>query len=204
MKTEKNIVIFVDFGGVYFNNTNPVITKKFSKKFGTTEKKILDALLGPNYAAHATGKSTEKRYWKHVAAKLKITEKQSHELRNEWYLHAKPQDGMPKLVRSLKKKYKVAALSSITPGWIEYFEKKYKISRRFYDHHYSFIHGVDKPSAKFFLSAAKKMNAKPKDCIVIDDNRKFISAVKKAGGITILFKDAKDAEVKLRKMGVEI
>ncbi len=109
---------------------------------------------------------------------------------------------MEKLIRRLRKEYRVAALSSITSPWIELMEKKYKISKRFHDHHYSYDHGIDKPDARFFLSAARKMNVKPEDCIVVDDMKKFLTAVRKTGAKTILFKNAKQLEKELKKLGV--
>jgi len=49
-------------------------------------------------------------------------------------------------------------------------------------------HGIDKPSAELFKRAVKKMSVKPHDCIVIDDYKEFLDAVKKTGAKTILFK----------------
>ena len=202
-KIQNTPLIMIDFGGVYFSSAFPLI-KKFSKKLGISEKKIREAFMGTNWTEHATGNSTEEKYWRNFSDKLKISEKQMQKIRKEWYSYSVPNDGMANLVKKLKKKYKVTALSSIISGWIEFLEKKYKISKRFHDHHYSYNHGVDKPDAKLFLSAARKMNVKPEDCVVVDDNKKFLAAVKKTGARIILFKDAKHLEKQLMKIGVEI
>ena len=196
-------VIFIDFGGVYFTSSMPLV-KIYAKKFGVTEKRLHDALIGENWNAHATGKIKEKTYWRNVTAAAGITKEQTEAYRTTWYYYSKPNPGMKTLIRKLKKNYKVAALSSAIIGWIEVLEKKYKISKHFHEHHYTYDHGIDKPSAKFFLSAAKKMGTKPEDCIVVDDMKAFLDEVKKTGARTILFKNAKQLEAQLKKMGIEI
>ena len=204
MKAQRTrTVIFIDFGGVYFRSSVPIIGK-FAKKLGISEKKMYEALMGPNWAAHVIGKSDENKYWRYVAEKLNISEKQAYQIRKAWYGYSFPNKGMALLITKLKKKYTVAALSSIIIGWVEALEKKYKISNHFHEHHYTYDHGIDKPSEKFFLSAAKKMKVKPEDCIVVDDMKVFLDAVKRTGARTILFKNAKQLEAQLRKMGVEV
>lgn len=201
-KTMHQPVIMIDFGGTYFMSSRPLV-KKFAKELGVSEKKVKEALMGLGWAEHATGRSDEKRYWKYFSNTLNTSEKKTEKMRKEYYSYSIPQDGMAQLVRKLKKKYTVAALSSIIVGWVEMLEKKYRISNRFHDHHYSYDHGIDKPDAKFFESAASRMNAKPENCIVVDDNKTFLAAVKKTGAKTILFKNAKQLERDLRKLGVE-
>ncbi|MFH0949386.1 MAG: HAD-IA family hydrolase [Candidatus Aenigmatarchaeota archaeon] len=197
-------IIMIDFGGVYFRNSTIPTAKKFSKKWGLSQKKIINALVGHNWTEYAEGGCDGKDYWNYVSDKLNISEKQTKQIRRAWYSFATPQNGMVNLVRRLKKKYKIAVLSSITMEWIEFLEKKYKISNRFHDHHYSCDHRIDKPDARFFESAMRKMKAKPENCIVIDDNKTFIDAVKKIGAKTILFKNAKQLELELKKIGVEV
>ena len=197
-------VIMIDFGGVYFTTARYAVTDKFSKKFNMPQKKIINALMGSNWTKYATGKSDEKKYWKHISKKLDISKRQTQELRKAFYSYPSLNTGMVDLVKRLKEKYRIVVLSSNIVGWVKFLEKKYKLSEEFHEQHYSFNHGIDKPSARFFLSAAKKMKTKPENCIVIDDNKIFISAVKKTGARTILFKNAKQLEKDLIKLGVEI
>ncbi len=202
-KTKEKYVIFIDMGGVYFTDANRPIPRRFSRKFNIPREKILEALLG-NWTKHAEGRYNEDKFWKDIMNKLNISEKQAQELRKAWYHYPSPVRGMRKLVRKLRKKYKVAVLSSQISEWAKVLEKKYMVSKDFHDQHYSFDHGIDKPSAKLFLKAARKMKAKPENCIVVDDNKAFIAAVKKTSAKTILFRNAKQTEREFRKLGVEI
>ncbi len=204
MKTESiKPVILIDFGGVYFTNANRVVPRIYAKKWNIPAKRIQKALLA-NGTSHATCRVAEEIYWKRVAYTLNITQEQAHQFRHSWFNYPTYNDGMKSLIKKLKKKYRVAALSSIISSWVEVLEKKYDVSAHFHECHYSYNHRCDKPSSKFFMSAAKKMKAKPENCIVIDDSRKFLAAVKKTGARTVLFRNAKQLESQLRKMGVNI
>lgn len=204
MKTTNKYVIFIDLGGVYFTMANVPVAKQFSKKLCIPKEKIVGALTGPRWTKHAEGRWNETKFWEGVSDELNISREQTRELRTAWYHYPSPIIGMIKLVRKLRKKYKVAVLSSQIEAWVEILERKYRLSKEFHEQHYSFDHGVDKPDAKLFLKAARKMKAKPENCIVVDDNKAFIAAVKKTGGNTILFKNAKQLERDLKKLGVTV
>gem|GEM_PF-3998977 len=203
-------VILMDFGGVYFTGAIKPVTKRFSRKFGIPQQRIHDALAGANWKTYAEGRCNDRQYWKNVSDTLELSREQTQELRTAYYDYPKPQKGMIKFVRKLKGKYRIAVISSHVPGWIALLEKKYRMSREFHELHYSYNHGIDKPheierlGAKFFMSTAKKMKVNPKDCIVIDDKKKILDPIKRTGARTILFKNAKQLEADLKKMGVEI
>ena len=203
MKNSKPIIM-IDFGGVYFRSVRPV-ARKIEHKFHIS-RKIIDYTLwyGPYWKKYAEGRSNKDEYWNNVSKKLKISNEQTKWIRKTCYSYFIPQKGMAKLVKALKRKYKVVVLSSQIEDWIKFLEKKYKLSKRFHEQHYSFNYGVDKPSVRLFKSAAKKMKTKPENCIVIDDNKVFLSGIKKTGARTIHFKNSKQLETQLRKMGIEI
>jgi putative hydrolase of the HAD superfamily len=204
MKRKNMPVIFIDLGGTYFTNPRPFV-RKFAKKFGIPAEKMEEAIWGKKtWTPYATGKSSDNTYWKKVAKELGISEGQKNDLRKACYASIVPQYGMKSLVRGLKKKYRVVILSSHIKGWVSDLNRKYNLPKEFHGHHYSYDHGVDKPDVKLFLLAARKMKAAPENCIVVDDNKAFIAAVKKTGAMTILFKDANDTKARLRKIGVEI
>ncbi|MCX6816242.1 MAG: HAD-IA family hydrolase [Candidatus Aenigmarchaeota archaeon] len=196
----KKPVIFIDLGDVFFRFDHKII-KRAAEKIGISEGKIKKALW-VNWKAHAEGKISEKYYWRVSANELGVTKKQAEQLRKALYSALVPQDGMQEVVRKLRKNYRVVVLSSQITGWTRALEKKYRFSREFHEHHYSYDHGVDKPDVRLFLKAAKKMKVKPQECIVIDDMKKFLSGVKKTGARTILFKNVKQLESQLRKLGV--
>jgi FMN phosphatase YigB (HAD superfamily) len=197
-------VIFVDFGQVYFRDSSQYMID-FAKKYHIPKKKVFDVMWwGPAWKQHSIGKASSRIYWRLVRDGLQLTNKQISELKKGCFEFTTPTDGMVELVRRLKKHNRVAVLSNLIPEWAAFLEKKYKIPNEFHARHYSFDYGTNKPGSQFFRKAAKKMNAKPANCVVIDDNKKFLIAVRKTGAQTILFKDARQCETQLRKLGVEL
>lgn len=201
-ETTKKPIIFIDFGGVYFRSSYPIIHKKFAKRFNLPFKRLHDVYM-KNWELHATGKMTSKQYWKYISSELNLSERQTEQLRRAIFSYSKPNPGMLKLIRKLKKKYTVVALSSITSEWTEALEKRYAISKHFHQCHYTFDHGCDKPDAGFFMSAAKKMRVEPQDCIVVDDWNIFLAGVKKTGARVVVFKNSAQLEKDLIKLDVK-
>jgi len=197
-----NEAIFIDLGGVYFRSAMPGING-FSKKYNIPRDTLYNVLMGENWTRYSTGKSNEKDYWMNISKNLGITLQQAYELRNDWYSYFIPNNNMPNLIRELRRNFYVAILSSQVVGWVEFLEKRYSLSKEFSSSHYSYDYGIDKPDAMLFIQAAKSIHTEPENCIVVDDNKKFLLAVKKTGAKTILFKSASQLKIELKKLGIK-
>ena len=206
MKTHNKPVIMIDFGGVYFSKGSRIASKKIAKKYGMPEKKVYKALKD----FHATqeyrkGKITRQEFLEIISGNLDIPAKNMKNVEFTWHSSYKPLKGMPQLVKKIRKHYRVVVLSGNIPERVRYLERKYGMLKHFHEHHFSFDYGLTKDDgAKFFMAAAKKMNVNPKDCILVDDKKEFLDAVKKKGAKAVLFKDAKHLEKELGKLGVKI
>lgn len=204
MKTRNKPVIMIDFSGVYFREATEPLAKELSQKINMPEKKIRSIILGLDYTRYAEGLSTPRQYWKHIAAKLGISKRETKLIRRKWHNNCVPNKGMPQLVKKLREKYKVVAFSGNIKERVEHLNKRYDIGKEFHECHYSFHYGYDKPDVRLFRLAVRKMKARPENCIVVDDDKKFLAAVRKTGAQTILFRNARHLELQLREMGVEV
>lgn len=74
-----------------------------------------------------------------------------------------------KIVRKLKKKYKVGILSNNVQEWVEKVIKNYKIEKLFNALIISSEIGVRKPNALIYYEALKKFSVKPKESIFVAD-----------------------------------
>ncbi|MEK6888376.1 MAG: HAD-IA family hydrolase [Candidatus Aenigmatarchaeota archaeon] len=201
----KKLVIFVDFGEVYFCGSAKLMAKKYAKKFDMTQKQFFYLLIKSGlWRLLATGKITDDEYWNGIKKLLKTTDKKTAELKRCFYVMCKPIVGMPEIVKKLRKNYKVVVLSGNNKERIEYLEEKYKLSKIFHEQHYSYQYGYDKPDPRLFAAAVKKMKLKPKDCLMIDDMSDFIRDVRKMGAQGIIFKSPAQLERDLRKMGIQL
>lgn len=194
-------IIMIDLGGVYFTEGKSIAAKKISRKLKIGEGKVYEALKSSPYRE---GRISSEKFWQGISKKLRIAHDKTKGIAMLWHSSYKPNKGMKALVRKLSKKNKIAILSGNIPERVEFLNNKYKFLNDFHESHFSFNYGVTKPDVRLFRKAMLKMKAKPRDCIVVDDMKEFLSAVKKTGAKTILFKNAKQLEWELKKMGVEI
>ncbi len=82
--------------------------------------------------------------------------------------HIIPKDHI-KVVKELKKKYKVGVLSNYVEGWIKQVLKNYRIENLFDSLTISSAVGERKPNAKIYYEALKKLAVKPKESVFVAD-----------------------------------
>ncbi|MCJ7804772.1 HAD family phosphatase [Patescibacteria group bacterium] len=91
--------------------------------------------------------------------------------------------GFEDFLDKVKNIYKVCIATGLIKELFEIIDEKLKISNLFNDHVYSIsdVKRVGKPSPDIFLYAAKKLNSKPQNCLVIEDSPNGIEAAQRAG-----------------------
>lgn len=110
-------------------------------------------------------------------------------------------EGTTELVQRLREKYKVAALTNMGPEMWAMWGGKWKIPQKFDYAYYSGQFRIKKPEAKFYELALKDMGSDPKNTVFLDDLEVNVEAAKKLGMKGIVFKNAKQAEEDLKKIG---
>lgn len=108
-----------------------------------------------------------------------------------------------KLIRKLKKNYRIAMLSDQWSIPYEILITK-EIKSNFNAMIFSYKEGVRKPQVKIYRKMLKKLKLKPQECVFIDNEQKNITPAKKLGMKTILFKNNKQLNIDLQKLGVKI
>ena len=193
----KNIIF--DLGEVLIHgikNTGRVLKEKH---------KISDALfktplLVPIVEELFLGNVSEDAY-------IKAVLKEYPELGTQEYLKAhirenfREVEGTREIVIKLRKLgYKTAILSIHGKEWIDYLEKKFNFHYLFDALSYSYEDKVSKPHPSAFLKVLQKLDAKPEECIFIDDHEKNIEAAKILGIESILFTTAEDLHNNLKQI----
>jgi len=103
-------------------------------------------------------------------------------------------------IKKKKKNYTICALTNNTAILDRLLKKKFKIYYIF-DHIFNSAEmGLVKPNPKFFKYTLKKLKAKPKECLFIDNNPENIKAAKKIGFSVILFLTNKDFLEKIKNL----
>lgn len=64
--------------------------------------------------------------------------------------------------------------------------------------------GMKKPERRIFVYVMRRLHAKPKECIFIDDKMEHVKGAHKAGMFAIHFRNVKQLRHDLKKLGVKI
>ncbi|MCX6798916.1 MAG: HAD-IA family hydrolase [Candidatus Diapherotrites archaeon] len=116
----------------------------------------------------------------------------------------KEREGMRRLIKSLKRKYKVVLLSNQNSEAHAVFEKKFGLPKLFDEQIVSGRVGVKKPDPKIFQLVQQRFKVKPEKITFIDDDAANVEAAKKAGINGIRFTSISQIVGDLRKTGVDV
>lgn len=86
--------------------------------------------------------------------------------------------------------YGLALLSVHSREWIEYCDSRYDIHSLFDTVMYSYIDKVSKPQPKAFVKMLERLNARPKECLFIDDAKANVDSATRLGIRALQFTDA--------------
>ena len=108
------------------------------------------------------------------------------------------------LINRLKSSYRIALLSNAQGEWLADILERENLGDLFEEMVISSKVRLTKPSPEIYNFLLDKMNLIPCETVFLDDNPKNVEAARSRGMQAILFTNAKDAEQKLREIGVEI
>ncbi len=173
--------IIFDYGGVIGNNPSDCIFKAVSKKFEIDIEKVKSE-FGKFIFALEKNQIAEENFWRELAQNLRIVD--DKKLKKIWLSefrrHAKINRNMLPLIKSLRRHYKLCLLSNRA---IFYYKNSIAkiLSRTFSITISSCSVKMRKPEEQIYFYAAKKLKVKPKECLMIDDNKFYIMRLKNMG-----------------------
>lgn len=116
----------------------------------------------------------------------------------------RPMKGMKEIISKLCVNYNLATIINEGSEWANY---KLDISgfRKYFQKNFiSGELGLAKPDLEIYLYVLKKLNAKPEECIFIDDKRENCIAATKLGIKSIIFKNSNQLKKELVKCNIDI
>lgn len=195
-------VIF-DAGGVIIDQRKQLT--EFAKIFKPKNKqefwKKINHFVGPL----SRGEISEHEYWKRIAKSENIDFKTIPS--NLWLKgyeeKTKIKSTIIKLIKNLRKKYKVILISNTIKSHVK-INKKRGLFDNFDDVINSNEVHLSKDNPEIFRFALKRNKLKAKECIFIDDIQKFIEISQSVGIKGILFKNIRELKNKLKSYGVSL
>lgn len=150
------------------------------------------------------GQITEDKYWESVI-KMNSWNISVNLLKNAARKNFTEIKGTREIIERLQKQgYTLALLSNHGKEWAEYCERKYSYHKFFRHVVYSFQVGITKPNKEIFLLILKQLQAKPQECLFIDDYENNIATAKKLGFNVIQFTSVKNLRKRLKEFKIRL
>jgi len=193
--------IVFDLGGVVFSHGTPIAIERVKNiaKEHKVSPLLVETLFHSELAVqHRKGIVSEEAFWSEIDALLE--QKYSlASLKEIQYSSYEPQEGMLRLLTSLKDRVTLGVFSVIAQGRLDYLNKHYHIRSHFEVEAYSFEARANKYEDVFYHYLIKKLPHEPRACILIDDHQHTLDKAKEFGFNTILFESAKKLQGELKK-----
>jgi len=153
--------------------------------------------------AYTTGKLTSKEFC--GGLKQRFPKKISYPVFTRvWNDIFWPNGKMEKLVKSLKRRYRLYLISNTNDLHFKFIRKNFTVLDHFKMHFPSHRVGHRKPNPAIFKHALKQAKVKPEEAVFIDDIPKFVKSARKLGIRAIRFESRRQIERELVKLGVQI
>lgn len=195
-------VIFFDIGGVYVKGGQDYPTQQVASSLGLDEKRVarhVNELIDD----FSEGRMREEEFFGKLAEKLNSD---ASNIREAWMLEGvfEINPSVDSIVRKLKENgYTVAAVTDTDPAHLSRHKKTYTYNV------FDFVaNSVDAHSQKkdgnIYVQAMRTANAKPQECLMIDDIKENVESAAKEGMKAILFKNPRSLVSDLRHSGIKI
>jgi epoxide hydrolase-like predicted phosphatase len=197
--------IIFDIGGVVINDDFLSYAGRFEEKAGMSKEQIYRAILGsPEWRLYFKGKISEEKVWKAIKSKY-LPPDVAEEIRKTWKGILVPIPSTIELIRKLKSRYKIYAISNVDKDTSSYAVKKYgEIYSLFGNHVFSFQAGMAKPDKGIYRHALKKFKLKPEECIYIDNQPENIPPARELGIEAVRFQGTEKLKNDLKALGVMV
>lgn len=157
----------------------------------------------PEYFDFMIGKISEKDLILNFLKRTKL-ELSYSEYMDLFNKDIRPMKGMKEIISKLCVNYNLATIINEGSQWANY---KLDISgfRKYFKKNFiSGELGLAKPDLEIYLYVLKKLNAKPEECIFIDDKRENCIAATKLGIKSIIFKNSNQLKKELINYNINI
>ena len=202
----KNIIF--DIGGVVVTRSKfNKILKLFSKLvFGTKnpdffKEEYINPKIKKEWQQWRLGKITANQFFKRQRKKyhLKLS---TNKLAYILYRSQKPNKKIVSMIKKLKKRYRIYALTNHTKEWFAYQKDKYNYNAIFSGTVTSFEAGSAKPNIIIYKKLLETYKLIPEECLLIDDQEENLIPAQKLGIKTIHYKNIFLLKKQLKHHGI--
>jgi len=198
--------IIFDLGAVVLDNDwhegKKEKIQEFSDHFSVTEEEMENGWRKWSHG-YLKGEFSEDEYWKRFLSTAGSTRIDIEKAKELYRKHQGPIENMLALVRDLKKRYRILALTTIGKEWLDFKTEKYGLNDLFEVIISSGYSGLMKPDKRIYELLVKRADLVVEECIFIDDKKTHTDAAETVGMKGILFVNEKLLKEDLKKLELE-
>lgn len=186
--------IVFDLGGVLFTEGKTVAVDRLFRENGYDKKLVLDVLRSEQSLDMRKGLLEDDAFWIWAQKQLPAGY-DARIIKRVWYESYLLDEEIFTLVKNLHKKYKLMILSGNIQSRVAYLEAKYHYQQYFDRALYSFEVHATKPEQKLLDAFFQKISISPSKLLFLDDDTKFLDAVRLNGSHGIRYTQGKFQEL---------
>jgi len=195
--------IIFDLGQVLIRVAFLEFAQRFAELFDTDAQLILNADDKGPHRKFFVGQISSEEFHREICALFK-KDVSLEEFKELWLsmLGGEIPESVAIVKRLAQEKKSLSILSNIDAWHYNYCEENYPVMQFFQKKFLSFALRMRKPNPEIFKLVARELQAKPDECLLIDDMRENIESAQKVGYRTIHFVNANDLHNKLADMNL--
>ena len=195
--------IFFDIGGVLVHDLFSDTDRFLAKELGISEDAVKRVRI-KYWHSLKFGKCSCNVFWRSFLKELGA-DISFKELSKRSYDVMKPMPASITLLKRLEKSrnYKLSIITNNSHEWSEYAKRKLGIGKYVDDWVSSSDVHLAKPKKSVYILAARRLKVKPSESVFVDNQKKNVKGAIKAGMNAIHFKNARQLERELKKLGAE-
>ena len=198
--------IIFDFGGVILKHKSTLMEDKIAEIFSIPLEQALK-IWTEWKPLLMTGKISSEQFLEKVKNELQSDKSLSDILQNWKDIYIKEAEGVDwellAFIEKLKNNYQVFLFTDTIDTHDEYNSTR-GINNKFTQVFKSHIEKLTKLNNNAFINVLKKINAKPSECILIDDLEENIKRAEDLGIKGIVYKNTKDLIKTLIEVGIKV
>ena len=183
-------VIF-DFGRVISAQKPPSLFHTYERDLGLTPNTINTIMFQSGAWEEALrGRKTVEEFWQAIGPELGLKAAAEIEaFHHRYHADEAVNEGVLRLIRRLRRRYKLAVLSNSPPGLTHWLDS-WKILDLFHVVFCSGDEGIVKPDPRAFARTLARLDVKPEEALFIDDTPEYVAAARALGLRAVVFTTA--------------
>ena len=186
LKNQFNIKTLVfDLGGVYFTPGTYLAIEKIKEIYDIENLNLLIDIFCdmPNSEGNLIRKGliTIEEFEERLFLKMNIQNKEKDHIRYIWFGSYCLHYGIEKIIKELRKNYRLVVFSGNIRERVEYLNKKCEFLKYFDDSVFSYDYNTNKDDPEFYKELVKHLDCNPSEAILIDDEKKNIQLARSLG-----------------------